>query len=117
MDVKLINGDINVSLSGEYIFIAGIDEVVQRAELCAKIRKGSFVYNKALGTDLGAIDADSALADKTAEMLLAEVLMGTKAKVSVSSLSKAENGDYRAVLLIENGEKKRLTEVTFSADL
>lgn len=117
MDIELKNGDISVSPSGEYSFLTGIDEALQRAVLCAKIRKGSFVYNKALGTELREIDIDSSLAAKTAEMLIAEALMGVGVKVAVSSLTEAEDGKYKAVFEIENHKEKRFAEVTFSADL
>lgn len=117
MDIELVNGDVNVSISGEYSFVKGIEEALQRAVLCAKIPKGSFIYNKDLGTELGKINIESSLAAKTAEMLISEALMGTDVKVTVISLAKVESGKCKAELEIENSEEKRFAEVTFSADI
>lgn len=117
MDIKLLNGDIEISCSGEYGYVTEVDEALQRAVLCAKIKKGSFIYNKALGTELGKIDAESPLAIKTAEMLLNEVLMGNGFKVKVSSLTKTQGGKYKANLEAWGNDEKRTAEVIFSADL
>lgn len=118
MDIKLVNGDIGISSSGEYSYVSAIDEALQRAVLCAQIPKGSFIYNKDLGTELADIDTASPLALKTAEMLISEALMGTTGfKVKVSSLTKTDGGKLKALLEVESSDDKRMAEVTLNADL
>lgn len=117
MDIKLTNGDIGVSSSGEYDYVTGIDEALQQAILCTKIKKGSFIYNKALGTELRNIDIKSPVALKTAEMLLNEALMGSGFKVKVNDLSKTKEGQFKANIEVLGNDETKTAEVIFSADL
>lgn len=118
MDIKLENGDIAALPSGDYISVKGIDEVLQRAVLCAQINKGSFIYNKALGTELRSIDIKSATALKTAQVLLEECLMKeADCSIKVRSLEEKEDGSLTVAIEVSDGENTRTAEVTLVADL
>lgn len=49
MDTKIENGDIKLDEKGMPISIMGLEELKQRALICLKTSKGSFVYNRGLG--------------------------------------------------------------------
>lgn len=52
MDTKLSGGDLAAGARGLPYFIGGWEEYLQRAELCLAIRKGSFRYDRELGSRL-----------------------------------------------------------------
>lgn len=107
MDIKLLKGDIALTPSGAYTYITALTEALQKAEITAKIPKGSFIYNKTLGTQL-----DGVKDLLTAEMLLREALMGSDFEVKVLSF----DGNKIEIEVSQNGDKESL-EVTFGADL
>ena len=109
---------MSVSQWGEYRFAHGLEEMLQKAILCAKIRKGSFVYNKNLGTELSSVDAESPNATKTATMLLNEALIGEKGfKAEVLSIDKTNDGKLKMLVSVKNEEETKSKEVTINADL
>lgn len=107
MDIKLLNGDIALTPSGGYTYITALQEALQKTEITAKIPKGSFIYNKTLGTEIG--EVTNAL---TAEMLLKEALMDSDLDVRVQSF----DGSKMTVRVSRGGNEESL-EVTFGADL
>lgn len=58
MDVKIAQGDIAMVASGEYEYITGIEEAVQRVRISALTVKGDFVYDRELGTDYRSLRAE-----------------------------------------------------------
>ncbi len=118
MDILLINGDIGITNCGDYLFTKGIEEVLSKALLCAKIKKGSFIYNKELGTTLGSIDCESSIALKTAGVLINEALIGTKDYVAeVENIEKTDDGKIRLLIAVKGNEETRRAQVTVNADL
>lgn len=118
MDALLINGDVVLTDSGETAFVKGIDEMLQKAILCAKISKGSFVYNKDLGTEISEIDINSPQALITATVLLNEVLIPQyDIKAEVESLKKSEGGNLDLLIAVKNEEEIRRAQVTINAEL
>lgn len=117
MDTLLVNGDIGVSHNGEYQTVQGINEVLQKLMLCAKIRKGSFIYNKTLGTELAGIDLNSSNALKTAGQLLNEAIVDDYG--FVAEAEKIEKSEDKIILLfsVSDGKETRKAEVKISADL
>ncbi len=118
MDILLINSDVGINQSGQYRFAKGIEEVLSKAILCAKIKKGSFIYNKALGTELGSIDINSPIALKTASMLLNEAIMEAKGfEAEVESMEKISDGKLRVLIAVKNQEEIRRAQVMISANV
>ncbi len=92
--------------------------MLQKAMLCAKIRKGSFIYNKALGTELLQVDIKSPGALQTATVLLNEALVTEKGfKAEVESMERTEDGKLRVLIAVKNEEETRRAQVTINADL
>lgn len=118
MDVLLKNGDISLTPAGEAEYVSGIDEIVQKVILCAKIRKGSFIYNKNLGSELRGVDPESPVAASTIELLLKEALIKVKGyKLKVVSVSRIQDNKYQATIEIKDHNNIRETVVEFIADL
>lgn len=118
MDILITNGDIGITGCGGYLFTKGIDEVLHKVMLCAKIKKGSFIYNKALGTDLHSVDCKSSVSKKTAEMLLSEALIGAPGyAVEVENIEKTDTGSMKLVIMVKREDETRRAQVTVNADL
>ena len=91
--------------------------MLQKVIISAKIRKGSFIYNKSLGTEIGDIDPDASNARETASLLLNEVLIDDEGYVAVvEDMKKTEKGTL-VLVLVTDGKETRKAEVIISADL
>ncbi len=92
--------------------------MLQKSTLCAQIRKGSFIYNKTLGTELSQVDINSPQALQTATMFLNEALITEKGyKAEVESINKTQDGKLRVLVAVKNEEETRRAQVTVNADL
>ena len=72
MDVKITDGDIAMVSSGDYAYITGIEEAVQRVRISALTVKGDFVYDRQLGTDYRGLSADDSMLCEKLDMLIKE---------------------------------------------
>jgi len=118
MDIKIKDSDICVAPCGEYVLAEGIDEVLQRVLINVQIKKGSFIYNKKLGTDLTSLDPDDPNVLKNAEVLLREAVMNSvDAKINVLSFMPMENGNLKLRFSVEDTAEIKETEVILVADL
>lgn len=72
MDVRLSDGDIAMTASGNYQYITDIEEAVQRVRISALTMKGDFVYDRELGTDYRELHADDSLLCEKLDMLIKE---------------------------------------------
>lgn len=50
MDLKLENGDIATETNGSPVKVYGIDELIQQAVICITVPKGSYIYDRNLGS-------------------------------------------------------------------
>lgn len=92
--------------------------MLQKAVLSAQIRKGSFVYNKDLGTELSLVDTKKPNALQTATMLLNEALIDeVDFKAEVLSIEKTADGRFKILISVENEEEAKSEEVMISADI
>lgn len=79
VDVKLLGGDLALDSSGNTVYVRGADERFQRALVCLTVPRGSFIYDRELGTGSLALD------NKRTEVLLEEALTrcpGARARVT-----------------------------------
>ena len=75
MDVIIKNGDVCVDNSGNYVMIDGFDEVVQQVLIKITSEKGSFIYDRNLGSECALSKTLSDKPDiKVLEMLINESL-------------------------------------------
>ncbi len=117
MDIKIENSDLSLNSQGKYEFVSGIDEVAQRLLICAQIPKGSFVYNKELGTNLRDIDLTSDRRILTATAILNEAVFDIKgARAEVESFEKKEDKIHLKVKISYKGEERKV-EVMLSENL
>ena len=72
MDVKVANGDIAMTASGDYLYITDIEEAVQHVRISALTMKGDFVYDRELGTDYRGLSADDEMLCEKLDMLIKE---------------------------------------------
>lgn len=73
MDAKIENRDIVIDNSGNFQMTDGIDEIVQQIKVNINVPKGSFIYNRALGSYCREISNVNDL--KTLEMMINESLV------------------------------------------
>ncbi len=72
MDVKITNGDIDLRADGAYRVISGLAEAIQRVRMVILTNRGSFIYDRRLGTDYGAFSPSEALPAEKLDMLIKE---------------------------------------------
>ncbi len=72
MDVRISDGDIAMTASGNYLYITDIEEAVQRVRISALTMKGDFVYDRELGTDYRGLSADDSMLCEKLDMLIKE---------------------------------------------
>lgn len=72
MDVLISDGDIATRTAGGYSYIYGLEEAVQRVLIAVLTVKGSFIYDRELGTDYGSLRADDPLITEKLDMLIKE---------------------------------------------
>lgn len=114
MDAKIENSDIVLDSIGNYVMIDGFEEIVQQALIAVKVPKGSFVYDKDLGSDCYSYDY---LSDnkklQVFEMLMNEALsligdiyikvkfvttVNTRAKLSFTIFTNGESIDKEVMI-------------------
>ncbi|MBQ3264326.1 MAG: hypothetical protein IJH07_00980 [Ruminococcus sp.] len=110
MDVRVSNGDIFMTVSGDYCYITGIEEAVQRVRLSALTFKGEFIYDRELGTDYSGIDAyDDMLCEK-----LEAVLRESCADICDTQVEVLSCENRIAVLKVIYRDRETTTEVDLS---
>lgn len=84
VDVRIKNNDVVKNSSGRYEKITGEDALFQRAFICAAVKKGSFIYDRELGSRIKEINANAENAKDRFELVINEALVNcadTSAKV------------------------------------
>lgn len=103
MDVLIRNGDVAARSSGDYIYIDGLDEAVQRVRIAALTVKGSFIYDRGLGTDYGSLRADDELIVEKLDMLIKEACCDI-ADTDVEALSFNSETHTAVIRVIYSGD-------------
>lgn len=100
MDLLLENGDFKKSSHGKTIPINGLDELKQRIYIRLKVKRGSFIYNRNLGSELSLLSESSSNAE------LLECVRGVLPELfDIELLSaKIENGSFTAEFDSRYGE-------------
>ena len=113
MDVKLSNGDIAMTASGDYLYITGIEEAVQRVRISALTMKGDFVYDRELGTDYRGLSADDSMLCEKLDMLIKE----SCADICNTQVEVLSCEDLVAVIRVIYQNNETTTEVDLSGIL
>lgn len=109
MDTAILDGDFAKNSSGKIYLVNGMKETLQRCEILLKIRKGSFCYNRNLGSNLHLLQLHDNNLQGNALLLVKEALLPVP-QVSVTSVqTRVINGAINLIINIEAyGEKGRL---------
>lgn len=115
MDTAISKGDFLLDSSGLPISISGVQEILQRAIIRLTAKKGSFIYDTNLGSDLYKLKAGAANVKSDALNMVKEALKPLT-NVSVENISteffnSGENLRLNTILTINN--KKEEVEVIF----
>lgn len=115
MDVRVAQGDIAMVTSGEYIYITGLEEAVQRARISALTMKGDFVYDRELGTDYRGLSADDSMLREKLDLLIKESCADIHdTRVDVLS---CDRDSLTAVIKVSFQHEETTTEVDLSGIL
>lgn len=77
MDTALKNtGDFDLDARGMPYLISGFAEIAQRVRLCLQVKKGSFAYDRELGSELYLLKDSSDRLQSRAELLAREAAAG-----------------------------------------
>lgn len=112
MDVKLSNGDLAVTPSGELPAISGIEEAVQRVRIAAQTVKGSVVYDRELGTDYTGLSRNDTLLLEKLDMRIKESCADIGGVTVDAKLLSADA--QRLLILVSDQNTKKMTEVDLS---
>ncbi len=102
-DVKIENGDIVLDSSGNTVLLNDFDARFQQAVVCIKSKKGSFVYDRELGSEL---DSSKNLSAAQTEFEINAAL----ARFDGVTASVTDSSEGLCVKLTIDGET-RVTEV------
>ena len=108
MDVRISAGDVFLDASGSTQYISSAQEAAQRALIAASAVKGSFRYNRALGTDYASLTDTERLTERL-DMLVREAtasIANTEVRIIGSDIER-----QTAVMAISHGGTTITTEV------
>lgn len=107
IDNLIKDGDVYSDRTGKLVRISGTDELFQRAYICICVNKGSFAYDRNLGSYIRKIDCSAQDAAEKLELVINEALIncsGVSARV-------VETGSTVTVELAVNSETKTVKVV------
>lgn len=85
-DTLISDGDFSISDSGLPIQISGVDALIQSAIIRLSIKKGSFIYDPALGSELLSLDLNK-IDDFAIFNMVSDALLSMK-EISVKKVEK-----------------------------
>jgi len=112
MDILVNNGDIFTQADGRRVEIRGINEAVQRVRIATLTAKGSFIYDRSLGTDYSGVSASDPLLKERMDMLYKEACAGIQG-VGVRVLN-VDSSEMTVAIEVSTADDIRTTEVDFS---
>ena len=116
MDTAISNGDFMLDSNGIPISIYGIQEILQRALIRLTVRKGSFIYDTNLGSDLYKLKKTTSTSNKSRALSMVKEALKPMSNVLVDDVStefinSSENLKLNVVLRVNNNKKEM--EVVF----
>lgn len=100
IDVKIENKDVVTESTGILKRLTGLDAMFQRAFICIASKKGKFVYDRQLGTDISEIDLSAEDAKDRLELVFNEALVNCSNAVA----QVLEIGEKIKVKIIIDGQ-------------
>ena len=108
VDARITEGDVAVTATGDAVTVSGADALFQRALLSMTVPKGSFIYDRELGSPV----CDAADPDKRALVLGEALASYENTVVCVTEMT----GDTTTVRVTIDGESRE-TEVRRYGDV
>lgn len=103
-DIRLKDGDIALLSDGSTKRASGIDAQFQRAMICIKAKKGAFVYDRTLGSELERVRADENGSAQKAQLVINEALAGFENAFA----QVVQYGEKITVELTVDGERRTM---------
>lgn len=114
MDTALNDaGDFALDDRGMPYLLSGLAELMQRVKLCLQIKKGSFLYDRSLGSELHTLERGTELLQQRAQMLVYEAV-ATVPQVRLYNIQAEfpQDGPLKLSLDIDFAGEKGKLEVT-----
>lgn len=116
MDIRLCDGDLFLE-EGECVYIRGIDEAAQRARIACTVKKGSFLYDRELGTDSVSLEKPEEVFLRELQMVFREAIFKVPdTKLFVKAVRKLNKARIACVEIQRQGEKREI-EVRLDGEL
>lgn len=116
MDTALKNGDFALNSYGKIYSINGLAETIQRCNLLLKVKKGSFCYNRNLGSNLHLLKYDENI--KGNAILLVKEALAPLPQVSVKNVDVEHKNDIiKLSITIEAYSETAVMEVVVNEKL
>lgn len=110
MDTALKNGDFYLGTTGKPMAISGMKEMLQRALIRLTVKKGSFIYDKNLGSNLYTLKATSGNIKNKATLIVKEALADmteiTVDDITFKLINGGENLNINVLLSINENQKE-----------
>lgn len=87
MDTIILNGDFKLNEKGKPYLANGIEEVIQRCKILITVQRGSFTYNRDLGSNIRSVSKSN----EAMELAVKELLLAVP-QVNVESVSIYKEG-------------------------
>ncbi len=111
MDIKIENKDIALDISDNFIEVSGIEQAIQQIKLAIGVKKGSFIYDRNLGSEIHKADFSGKSICKEIESLINESLVSLgEVYVTVNSI-RENQGKFYADITVNMGYEKKDIEV------
>ena len=110
MDIKIDNRDILLDGKNAPVMIDGIQQILQQIKIALAVKKGSFIYDRNMGTELSREVILAENGAKTLQAILYEGLINVDVDMKVDYI-KNDNNIIYAGISIENEYEKMETEV------
>jgi hypothetical protein len=112
VDTLIKNGDFSLNSSGQPSTISGTQEILQRVRLQLCIKKGSFLYNPDLGSDLFTLLTYNGDIESKALFLTKKALENiSSTSVETLDIQKNQEKQLQLKLSILINQEKHLLEV------
>lgn len=117
MDVKIDNGDIVTKACGDALYIDGMDEIMQRIKIACSVKKGTFIYDRNLGSEGYTVSFDDSMLKSKLEMLFKEASIDIPySDLSVVRVDKVGE-KLKVCIKITCGTESDTVEVTINGQL
>lgn len=116
LDTAIYDGDFCLNERGKIKSIFGIDEILQKIYIMLKVKKGSFAYDRNLGSELYNIKNINEHINDKAKALVQQTLCDMKEDISVKNVEVTKQEDkenlrLKITVIVMGQEKDVVMEI------